>query len=30
VAVTSSGRGIIAVIDGSRVNGITTRVVVPD
>ena len=30
VAVTNSGRGIIAVIDGSRVNGITTRVVVPD
>ena len=30
VAVTNGGRGIIGVIDGSRVNGMTTRVVVPD
>ena len=30
VAVTNRGRGIIGVIDGSRVNGMTTRVVVPD
>jgi uncharacterized protein len=30
VVVTNRGRGIIAVIDGSRVNGMTTRVVVPD
>jgi uncharacterized protein len=30
VAVTNGGRGIIGMIDGSRVNGMTTRVVVPD
>ena len=29
VVVTNRGRGIIGVIDGSRVNGMTTRVVVP-
>jgi uncharacterized protein len=30
VAVTNRRRGIIGVIDGSRVNSMTTRVVVPD
>ena len=30
VAATDGGRGIISVTDGSRVNGMTTRVVVPD